>query len=79
MCIYKIHECQGYCDYAIFFLFQFASRSIQICKKIQIAPEDYDGLLLRIDFVREVDALLREFCSEQEEAEAAEGFDADCK
>ncbi|KAI3948224.1 hypothetical protein MKX01_014823 [Papaver californicum] len=40
-------------------------------------PEDSDDLLLRIDFVREVDALLQEVRSEQEEAETAEGFDAE--
>ncbi|XP_026445075.1 protein PALE CRESS, chloroplastic-like [Papaver somniferum] len=40
-------------------------------------PEDSDDLLLRIDFVREVDALLQEVRAEQEEAETAEGFDAE--
>ncbi|MCL7047032.1 hypothetical protein MKW94_022583, partial [Papaver nudicaule] len=40
-------------------------------------PEGSDDLLLRIDFVREVDALLQEVRSEQEEAETAEGFDAE--
>ncbi|OVA20072.1 hypothetical protein BVC80_1665g34 [Macleaya cordata] len=38
-------------------------------------PEDDDDMLLRVDFVREVDALLQEVRFEQEEAETSEGFD----
>ncbi|XP_010255868.1 PREDICTED: protein PALE CRESS, chloroplastic [Nelumbo nucifera] len=38
-------------------------------------PLEADDVLLRVDFVREVDALLQEVRSEQTEAEAAEGFD----
>ncbi|WCJ21493.1 pale cress protein (PAC) [Euphorbia peplus] len=40
-------------------------------------PLDADDVLLRVDFVREVDALLREVRQEESEAQNAEGFDAE--
>ena len=36
---------------------------------------EVDDVLLRVDFVREVDALLQEVRSEQSEAQDAQGFD----
>ncbi|KAK8614617.1 hypothetical protein V6N13_068416 [Hibiscus sabdariffa] len=38
-------------------------------------PAEADDVLLRVDFVREVDALLQEVRSEQNEAESVEGLD----
>ncbi|XP_065861188.1 protein PALE CRESS, chloroplastic isoform X2 [Euphorbia lathyris] len=40
-------------------------------------PLDADDVLLRVDFVREVDALLREVRHEESEAQNVEGFDAE--
>lgn len=38
-------------------------------------PVEADDVLLRVDFVREVDALLQEVRSEQNEAQSIEGLD----
>ncbi|KAA8543206.1 hypothetical protein F0562_021299 [Nyssa sinensis] len=40
-------------------------------------PPEADDILLRVDFVREVDALLQEVRSEQSEVQNAQGFDPD--
>ncbi|KAL2942591.1 Protein PALE CRESS chloroplastic [Bienertia sinuspersici] len=40
-------------------------------------PLETDEVLLRVDFVRELDALLREVRAEQQEAEDAQGLDAE--
>ncbi|KAF3793041.1 PALE CRESS protein [Nymphaea thermarum] len=42
--------------------------------RIELPPEGND-VLLRVDFVREVDALLKEVRQEQSEAQAVQGFD----
>ncbi|CAN6452827.1 unnamed protein product [Victoria cruziana] len=42
--------------------------------RIELPPEG-DDVLLRVDFVREVDALLKEVRQEQNDAQAVQGFD----
>ncbi|XP_020268360.1 protein PALE CRESS, chloroplastic [Asparagus officinalis] len=44
--------------------------------RIELPPED-DDVLLRVDFVREVDALLQEVRAEQSNLQTPEGFDPD--
>ncbi|KAL5995857.1 hypothetical protein ACLOJK_025929 [Asimina triloba] len=44
---------------------------------IGLPPEDEDDVLLRADFIREVDALLQEVRSQQSKTQTTEGFDAE--